>query len=373
MLSPRLTNCPTCTSIPALLANIECKIAMIAKTLYNNTVFLLNHSIDTSLMLDLLSYKRILTHKYCNPDYACQYTMDMIVSKVKILTGNCKSPCPCEETIQITLTTTALPVINKLVLEWDNIVNAPVVNVNSVSDWNALFDLPINGIPFTSVMIIGNTVTLFGGSNILVKENLFFESYNIISVLDTGSITDIATGAFSYCNNLMSASFPTLVSTQGFLAFSNSPLTTLSEFPMLEVANDNMFENIDNTILSFPKVKIAKVGAFAFLIGTTLTLPKLEIAGSYCFAYSSVKNYNFPMLINIGDFGFFSITNVESIYIPLCTFLGTSVSTADLFQGITGETLTLTIPIALMTCNSGAPDADIQYLQAHNTVTIITI
>jgi len=41
------------------------------------------------------------------------------------------------------------------------------------------------------------------------------------------------------------------------------------------------------------------------------------------------------------------------------------------FTNIAGQTITLTIPSALMTCNGGNPDGDIQYLQANNTVTII--
>jgi hypothetical protein len=42
------------------------------------------------------------------------------------------------------------------------------------------------------------------------------------------------------------------------------------------------------------------------------------------------------------------------------------------FSGITKNTITLTIPATLMTCNGGQPDADIQILQDSNTVTIIT-
>lgn len=40
---------------------------------------------------------------------------------------------------------------------------------------------------------------------------------------------------------------------------------------------------------------------------------------------------------------------------------------------ITGKTITLTVPAALMTCNGGNPDGDIAYLQANNTVTVIQV
>jgi hypothetical protein len=85
MLSPRLTNCIECTTIPSLLENIDCKIASIAKDLYNNTIFDLNLSINAEAMYDLLNYKRILTFKYCNPDYTIHYTVNKIASRVKLL------------------------------------------------------------------------------------------------------------------------------------------------------------------------------------------------------------------------------------------------------------------------------------------------
>ena len=85
MLTPRLTNCPACADIPTLLADINCKLFELGKKLYNNTVFSLNQPIDGNVMFDLLNYQRILTYKYCNPDYASLYTVDMIASKVKLL------------------------------------------------------------------------------------------------------------------------------------------------------------------------------------------------------------------------------------------------------------------------------------------------
>ena len=86
MLTPRLTNCEECTEIPALLKDIDCKITSIAKDLYNNTIFALNRSISGVMMFDLLQYKRILTYKFCNPDYAGQeFTINKIASRVKLL------------------------------------------------------------------------------------------------------------------------------------------------------------------------------------------------------------------------------------------------------------------------------------------------
>ena len=85
MLQPRLNNCVDCTTIPSLLSEIDCKIFSLAKNEYNNTVFNLNKCIDKEGMWDLLLYKRILTFKLYNPDYAQLFTVKKIASKVKIL------------------------------------------------------------------------------------------------------------------------------------------------------------------------------------------------------------------------------------------------------------------------------------------------
>jgi len=85
MLQPRLTSCPECADIPTLLEDIECKITEVAKNLYNNTVFALNMPVPFATMTDLLNYRRILTYKYCNPDYAKKYSVNQIASKVKLL------------------------------------------------------------------------------------------------------------------------------------------------------------------------------------------------------------------------------------------------------------------------------------------------
>lgn len=85
MLTYRLTNCVECTTIPALLADIDCKLTDMAKSLYSNIVFALNSPVSSIVMSDLLHYKRILQCKTCNPEWASCYTVQQIASKVKIL------------------------------------------------------------------------------------------------------------------------------------------------------------------------------------------------------------------------------------------------------------------------------------------------
>ena len=85
MLQPRLTNCVECSTIPVLLADIDCRLTELATNLYNNLIYLLNQPVPGVVMLDLINYKRILTYKFCNPDYALPFTVEQIASRVKLL------------------------------------------------------------------------------------------------------------------------------------------------------------------------------------------------------------------------------------------------------------------------------------------------
>lgn len=85
MVNLRLTSCPQCSDIMSLINDIDCKITEVAKNLYNNIVFDLNMPIPMEVMIDLINYKRILRHKFCNPDYAKSFSVNMIANKVKIL------------------------------------------------------------------------------------------------------------------------------------------------------------------------------------------------------------------------------------------------------------------------------------------------
>jgi hypothetical protein len=85
MLNPRLVNCVDCSSITSLLDDIDCKLTQLAKLQYANITLALNRIIPTAAIDDLLNYKRILLYKFCNPDYAKQFSVEQIASKVKIL------------------------------------------------------------------------------------------------------------------------------------------------------------------------------------------------------------------------------------------------------------------------------------------------
>ena len=93
MLSPRLSECTECSSISELLDVIDCKLTELAKNEYNNIIFSLNRPVQSETFGDLLNYKRILTNKLCNYDYACAFPLSAIASRVKVLTGGLTNCC----------------------------------------------------------------------------------------------------------------------------------------------------------------------------------------------------------------------------------------------------------------------------------------
>jgi len=93
MLTPRLTNCQDCHKIPDLLKSIDCKLAELGNNMYNNVVFMLGRDIPAYTITQLIAYKRILTFKYCNPNYAGSVCVNDIASKVIRLTSGCVSRC----------------------------------------------------------------------------------------------------------------------------------------------------------------------------------------------------------------------------------------------------------------------------------------
>jgi hypothetical protein len=109
MLSPRLTNCPECANIPELLKRIDCKLAELGNSLYNNISFMLNKPIPAADILQLIAYKRILMYKNINPNYVYHYSISKIASKVILLTLGCESKPTYTPTIRVTTTTTTTP------------------------------------------------------------------------------------------------------------------------------------------------------------------------------------------------------------------------------------------------------------------------
>jgi hypothetical protein len=318
-------------------------------------------------------------------------------------------------------------------IEFTNIADAIALvgDVNDVDNWNTYFQLPTYGSPFTSVVVNTNEVSLYGGLLITLRTFLFSLSkaspgVDIVHVIDEANcviaiegnsfsnctnlvevdfpvcttigdaVVGLLDGAFEGCTSLATLNFPQLTSA-GYGAFSGFVPLTTTDFGELVTAGRECFAATTSTSLSFPSLVTA--GDFCFYDCANLTsisLPSLINVGGACFqqclllpsltlpsatiidlaaflSCTSLTTISLPSATYIGENAMENCISLTTISIPSCTNLGGSVLDNDVFKDIIGNVITLTVPAALLTCNSGNPDGDIQELQANNTVTIISV
>lgn len=105
MLSIKVRNCRECTLVSKLIDSINCQLAKMANNLYLNIAYMLDKPVEGCKMSALLHYKRILTYKGCNADWASDYSVDDIASRVNFLTVGCKC-CDASSSGELTTTTT---------------------------------------------------------------------------------------------------------------------------------------------------------------------------------------------------------------------------------------------------------------------------
>ncbi len=330
-----------------------------------------------------------------------------------------------------------------LTLEFDNIANADLLvgDSSDVADWNVFFNLPDFSTSFTSVNVVGNSVELIGGENIVFNQLLFNNNIHIISAIDTGCVFYLGNVCFQGCTSLTSVNLSEVISTSNYcfnacsslITASLPSLTTIGDgcfyyctslvtvnSPLVTYISQDCFNNCTSlTTISFSLVTFLGDYCFYGCTGlTTISLPSLITAGDSCFGnctslvslnfsgltsaghgcffnctslinpdFTSLTSvgsscfYNctgfttmsFPVLTTAGTNCFWGCTSLITLSIPSCTALGATTANNNVFFSIIGNTITLTVPSALMTCNVGNPDGDIVYLQANNTVTVITI
>ena len=264
-------------------------------------------------------------------------------------------------------------------------VGAIVGDVTDVANWNTYFDLPTNGNPFISVTVVGDEVQLFGGSNIVTKDSLFDQPDSLgtflLSVIDeAGCIIELGYDTFgqdsnSGCENLLSVNFPNVI-TAGNLCFYNCTSLTTIQLPSLITAGNESFNSCTSlTTINLPSLTTSGISCFSQNSSlVTVNLPALLTANDNSFFNCDVlATINLPSLTTIGYGSFGSCISLTSISLPSCTNLGGTVGDDLVFVSISGNTITLTVPSALMTADAGNPDGDIQWLQLNNTVTVVTV
>lgn len=193
-------------------------------------------------------------------------------------------------------------------MTFTNLGNMPtgISDPADLTQWNTLFNLPAYGNAFDSIYAGGNMVILSdaGIDNITEMPAYLFSS---------GGLVDFSDWAFT-------------VKKVGALAFSGSGVQNVY------VAN------------------ATTIGSSAFV------------------GCAALKSVNAQSATSIGSYAFQNCVSLNNINIQSVTDLGVAANDASVFDGITGLSIKIRVPIALQTADGGNMHASLAYLDANNTV-----
>jgi hypothetical protein len=246
---------------------------------------------------------------------------------------------------------------------FDDIVNAPdapVVDPTNVGQWNAFYDLPTNGTPFTSAWVSGNQVTLVGGGAMTFKDGAFSGSTSILEVHDDAGVVVLVDWAAFINSSITDVTFDAAL-TIGEVN-KNGSFLGAAALANVSMASATTFLNTD------------AYGAGTFFNNTSivsLTLPSaVTCSNSFLYGATSLQTFSAPNMTTMATLGMTLCTSATLIDIPLCVNLGTDPTDASVFDGITGQTITLNIAAVNATNNAGGVHASVAYLIANNTATV---
>jgi len=307
------------------------------------------------------------------------------------------------------------PTSPAFIMHYDDIAFAPVVDPTDVAQWNTF--LVAAGVPFTAVTVIGNAVYLEGGVAVQLNASVFennasirivedsdgmvtstggltfrdcatiqyvklpglttvtFEEFKGCSSLATCSITNVTSigdrafwfsgitamvcplcvtvgsYAFNGCGSLVDADFRTATSL-GDGAFNSAPLTGNTHFDIVDTIGEACFQGCSFTNIQIP------------------LLANVSAAGGEFASNPNLVGLSFPFVTKIG-YGFCAnCPSLISLYLPLCGDFGGTTGDDFVFDALSGNTVTVTVPALLETCDGGNPDGDLVYLASNNTTTI---
>jgi hypothetical protein len=153
MLSLKVTNCRECALVSNLIDSIDCQLAKMANNLYFNIAYMLDKPVEGSKMSTLLHYKRILQYRSVNEDWAPDYCITDIASRVNALTVGCKccdAKAYSNATTTTTSTTTAAPTTTTTTTE--------AVPVEYTFTWNLAADTPFDNIVSFNLILFKNGI-----------------------------------------------------------------------------------------------------------------------------------------------------------------------------------------------------------------------
>jgi hypothetical protein len=235
------------------------------------------------------------------------------------------------------------------------LINATPTDVES---WNLYFDLPTRGKPFTSVIVEGNRVKLFGGNitefgagfpgdelNQLIEmvdyDGLFkptstpsgvFSGFTALTKLILHGIKSLNSGFASYTESLIYVDLPNVykpgtTTGQNFRGCLNLENINLPKLPTL-YRND--FDGcVKLTKCSIPNVTLLS-GTSIFngcvLLNEISLNSLITISGNLCFfGCTALTKIEMPNVVSITSQECFSGTAITDLNLPKVTFLNSSV------------------------------------------------
>ena len=185
-------------------------------------------------------------------------------------------------------------------------------------------------------------------------------------------LTSAGDNCFRDCTAATTFTLPELL-TAGNSCFNGCTSNVTFNIPKLTTAGVECFKDCTSaTTFTLPELLTAGANCFQDCASNvTFNIPKLTTAGAQCFKNCTLAAvFTMPLCTTISDECFISCVAATTFNLSACTALGASTGDNNVFFGITGNTITITVPTALSTCDAGSPDGDLVWLAANNTATI---
>lgn len=225
-----------------------------------------------------------------------------------------------------------------LFMQFDDILNAPVADPTDVDDWNTFY-----GATFTSVVVTGNDVELFGGVDVVIAPSLFQDNVNLLQIIDyaecvieiqqdafnnlgSGAMT-LNTAIFNACVTVGNQAFISLqtlttvqfnaLETVGESAFNGVAMSVENSFDSLVTIGDFGFAGSGISISDFDGVTTVGASAFTGCMALTdVSFASCTSAGISSFESCGATSATFDVLVTIPDNMFTGASSLAT-----CTFL----------------------------------------------------
>jgi len=195
---------------------------------------------------------------------------------------------------------------------WDNISNVPVVDPNDVSQWQNFYDLGVPGlfgVPFASVVVVGNTVDIYPGSSApygtaTLPDGIFFVSNSLVEFIDFGGwIYTVGISSFNTAVALQKIYLPGPISSFGIECLLNAGIITstvpgIGTYPDCVFVGQSAFQQTPLfSELYLPNAVTVELFAFVFIYIEVLDFSAFIYPGSGLITTYYTLDTNKPLAV----------------------------------------------------------------------------